>query len=490
MKFTHQIKFNSVPDWARHYNHMPPSYDCVEANEASLKRSLDKELASVNAFYLSKEAETLSKLASLDLDVHSIEPRHLGPHRSGSIDIQSIQAQSSPNRDLERSLSGPTEGWPRTRILEKERLKQSFYDLFLNLTNPVRLRLALTPTPLLNTAGGSVGQVERNTVWRDMVALERTKISAKVDHAVPEREYNWLTSMIRANWPIALSCLVFAILLDQDVFRVVNQVYPEVLAHVARIWLNASMFYSGDEAKQNCLAMLAFVSLLWATEAIPLFSTSMLVPPLVVILRVLMDNTVDPPTRMTPQQAAGAIFHAMFSQHFIAKQLAIAVLSRVGRKPHNVLLACMFVATFASMWISNVAAPVLCFSLVQPILRTLDTTNNFAKCLVMGIALASNIGGMTSPISSPQNIFAIERMSMDGNPPSWLAWFAVSIPVSVVCVFVCWGIILVAYKPWLAVTEVRPLKPNTDPMNMTQFYVIFISLATVVLWCCNTSMQK
>lgn len=53
--------------------------------------------------------------------------------------------------------------------------------------------------------------------------------------------------------------------------------------------------------------------------------------------------------------------------------------------------------------------------------------------MVMGIALASNVGGMTSPISSPQNIFAIERMSMDGTPPSWLSWFAVSLPVSIVC---------------------------------------------------------
>jgi len=46
------------------------------------------------------------------------------------------------------------------------------------------------------------------------------------------------------------------------------------------------------------------------------------------------------------------------------------------------------------------------------------------------VALASNIGGMTSPISSPQNIFAIERMSMDGDPPSWLSWFAIALPVS------------------------------------------------------------
>ena len=53
----------------------------------------------------------------------------------------------------------------------------------------------------------------------------------------------------------------------------------------------------------------------------------------------------------------------------LAAQVAVSILSRVGRKPRNVLLAAMFTATFASMWISNVAAPVLCFGLIQPILR-------------------------------------------------------------------------------------------------------------------------
>ncbi len=42
-----------------------------------------------------------------------------------------------------------------------------------------------------------------------------------------------------------------------------------------------------------------------------------------------------------------------------------------------------------------------------------------------GVALASNLGGMTSPISSPQNVFAIQIMGEDGEAPSWLAWFSV-----------------------------------------------------------------
>lgn len=150
----------------------------------------------------------------------------------------------------------------------------------------------------------------------------------------------------------------------------------------------------------------------------------------------------------------GFAIAAALSKHFIAKQLAVAILSRVGRKPQYVLLANMLVATFASMWISNVAAPVLCFSLVQPILRTLSPSHAFAKSLVIGIALASNLGGMTSPISSPQNIFAIERMSMDGNPPSWLSWFAVALPVSVLGNLLCWGLILLVYNPGATIKEV------------------------------------
>ena len=69
-----------------------------------------------------------------------------------------------------------------------------------------------------------------------------------------------------------------------------------------------------EPEKQNCLALLIFVSLLWCTEALPLFVTSMLVPLLTVVLRVLVDKSKDPPHRLTPQEAAPRIFHTMFSQ--------------------------------------------------------------------------------------------------------------------------------------------------------------------------------
>eukprot|EP00884_Botryococcus_braunii_P009003 jgi/Botrbrau1/18103/Bobra.0687s0005.1 len=256
-----------------------------------------------------------------------------------------------------------------------------------------------------------------------------------------------------------------------------------------------------EPEQRACLALLVFVSCLWCTEALPLFATSMLVPLLVVVLGVLVDNTKDPPHRLTPKEAAPAIFKAMMSQvimlllasfaiaaalskHFIAKWLASGILSRVGTVPSRVLLATMFVATFASMWISNVAAPVLCFSLISPILRNLDSKDNFAKSLILGVALASNIGGMTSPIASPQNLFAIQQMSVGGDPPSWLAWFAVSLPVSAVCILICWLALVAAYRPFpRPVRQLHEVKGGKA--RLVQIYVVVVSIATVGLWCAN-----
>lgn len=99
------------------------------------------------------------------------------------------------------------------------------------------------------------------------------------------------------------------------------------------------------------------------------------------VLRVLHSET-EPSTRLDAKAAASYIFSAMWtpvimlllggftlaaalSKARIDKHLATFVLSKAGTKPRTVVLANMFVAAFASMLISNVAAPVLCFSIIE-----------------------------------------------------------------------------------------------------------------------------
>lgn len=61
----------------------------------------------------------------------------------------------------------------------------------------------------------------------------------------------------------------------------------------------------------------------------------------------------------------GFTIAAVLSKTRLDIMTASRILNAAGSKPSVVLLVLMCVATFASMWISNVAAPTLCYALIK-----------------------------------------------------------------------------------------------------------------------------
>lgn len=243
----------------------------------------------------------------------------------------------------------------------------------------------------------------------------------------------------------------------------------------------------------------------------PLFVTALLVPFLVILFRVIrLEEEEEDGTliyvRLGAVEATKVVFGSMLSpvimlllggfslaaalnKYGIAKAMASFVLSKAGTSPRNVLLVNMLVASLASMWISNVAAPVLCLSLIQPILKMLPIDSKFGPCLIMGIALASNLGGIASPIASPQNVIAIQNMTP---PPSWTDWFAVSIPLCIlgnliVCAWLMWSYQI--HKEDDSTCEIlsRVEQPKASQssrtITATQIYVTAVTVFTILLWC-------
>lgn len=331
---------------------------------------------------------------------------------------------------------------------------------------------------------------ERDTVWRQMIGRERrgeggTPLGAPVD-TTEEKAFEVRTRVGRVRlgrrkaW-VFISALVFAILLNVSIVK-------------------------GDEANR-CFAVLVFATLLWATEAIPLFVTSTMVPALLVWLRVIRD--ADTGGRLGPDAATRWIFSVMFSPTImlliggftiaaavsktnIDRVLITRVLSLAGTRPNVVLLAVMGVACFASMWISNVAAPTLCFTLVRPILRTLPPKASFGPCLVLAIALAANIGGQSSPISSPQNLIALQAMEPQLD---WGRWFLVALPVSGVSIVLIWLLLLVSYRPSRLPMgngnlEIKSIRPTRERFSVKQWWVTFVCVVTITLWVVEQGIEK
>ena len=139
------------------------------------------------------------------------------------------------------------------------------------------------------------------------------------------------------------------------------------------------------------------------------------------------------------------------------------------------LLLVMLLLLWVSIAMPNEAIAMLVFSLLQPLLQELTAEDALPKCraLLMGISMAANVGGMMSPVSSPQNIltmslgevFDVKNLGM-GWKVSWGKWMAVSIPVGHLSVVLIWLMLVVAYGMH------RPLKKVDAEMGKVNSYTI------------------
>ncbi|KAG8930937.1 low-affinity phosphate transporter [Tulasnella sp. 418] len=333
---------------------------------------------------------------------------------------------------------------------------------------------------------------ERDTVWRQMIGQERRGESDGQIKALGGSVEGAENPILAVPTPVGR-------------IKITNKGISLLIALATFILLLNLDLIEGEEANR-CFAILCFSTILWATEAIPLFVTSMLVPLLVVCLRVVRSD--DPfHDRLSPHEATKYIFSIMFSPTImlliggftiasalsktnIDRILITRVLSLAGTRPSIVLLAFMFVSCFASMWISNVAAPTLCFTLIRPILVNLPPGSRFAPCVILGIALAANIGGQSSPISSPQNLIALQAMEP---PLDWLGWFAVALPVSGLSIVLIWLLLLASYNPSRTLDGeeiiIKPIRASKDRFTAKQYFVSFVCIGTIALWCFEHALE-
>ncbi|AQZ18194.1 PHO91 (YNR013C) [Zygosaccharomyces parabailii] len=352
---------------------------------------------------------------------------------------------------------------------------------------------------------------ERNTVWKDMMNLERKAQNVKTENRMAKLAKNMNAkegisgpaAEVSPGAPVVPTTLADVRKMSWSQWGLLLRNQPTIFKFILiTVIFILLLFFSPlqNVLQKNCLAILVYASLLWATETIPLFVTSLLIPMLIVILPVLRDPSTGRPMDALPASQyilstmwssvimlllGGFTLAAALSKYNIAKVLSTYILSSAGTNPKIILVTNMGVALFVSMWVSNVAAPVLCYSIIQPLLRTLPRNSSYAKSMILGIALASDVGGMASPIASPQNIFSIGLMDP---PPSWGEWFVVSLPVCALCVFGIWILLMLTFPldPSLKLLQLHPLR---DPFTLKQWFVTFVSLGTIVLWCFSNSIK-
>ncbi|CAI8508026.1 unnamed protein product [Hanseniaspora opuntiae] len=341
-----------------------------------------------------------------------------------------------------------------------------------------------------HSIGANSGDLEENNLIDGTLEIDNESDEINIQYFDDLKKYKFKSVLkyLFLDTPLSLSLIIIAFVYYTSY-------------HVANNYLE-------NNNQTHCLFVLLLASLFWTFEILPLFVTSLLIPFLLTVLPIFRNETTN--ELLTATESCNYIMSTMWnsvimlllggftlaaslSKHSIAKILSTFLLSKTSTSPNKILFMNMLIAVFCSMWISNIAAPVLCYSLIQPILRTLPRGSVYAKWLILGIGFASNIGGMSSPISSPQNIIAIGLMN---NQPSWFQWFFVVLPVSLVNLRIIYHIIikfLPLNQTLLGSEENLKLVKihfNNEKLTLKQWYVVIVSMVTVLLWCFNNQLKQ
>ncbi|CAM9360297.1 unnamed protein product [Chrysoparadoxa australica] len=248
----------------------------------------------------------------------------------------------------------------------------------------------------------------------------------------------------------------------------------------------------------RCGAVLVLVTSMWITEAVPYFVTSLLVPILVVLLDVLevpehRGSTLD--RRAAAQLVlshmvnhttilimGGYSISAAFSRCEIELRIASVLQQIFGHRPRLFILSFMYLGLFLSAMVNNHTAPVLCASVMIPIVRDCPPGSAFSKALLLGLAFACNFGGMVTPIASMQNVVSVQTLEFLGYRISFGLWIAMALPFSMLGVALVWLLLMITLQP----DDVKSIpvivhskKQVFSPRNIA---VLLCTTATILLW--------
>lgn len=237
-----------------------------------------------------------------------------------------------------------------------------------------------------------------------------------------------------------------------------------------------------------CCVISCLATIFWSFHILPLDITSLLLIPILVL-----SNTMTP-VESTGIQGTfqglliiskilvspvilllmGSCLLSTYFQNNNGSEMLLPHLMSNGNIDSN-LFRTMFLALVLSSVMSNITAPIIITSILQ---NTLKAPH---PAIIMGIAMASNIGGMVLPISSPQSILGSNIMNI-----SWVKWLWVSIPTSAVCFLFVYTLILCYFPKG----EQKPNEAFLVNQQSSHKHLVIATLSCIICWAVPSIFPK
>lgn len=258
-----------------------------------------------------------------------------------------------------------------------------------------------------------------------------------------------------------------------------------------------------DVTKMAAVAVL--MAILWITEAIPLAATSLIPLILFPFLSIL-----------SGEEIAGAYINSvifLFLGGFLIaiametwglhKRIALKIISVFGGTPNSIIIGFMLAAAFLSMWISNTATAVMMLPIALSIIMKMEEefgkekTKNFSKSLLLAIAYACSIGGISTLIGTPPNLALVRIYKIiypEAPDITFGSWMMLAFPIAVLMLIFAAVLItkvffkvdkdIVIDKNFTATEYIKLGKPSFE-----EKVVGIVFCTTAILWIFRTNLN-
>lgn len=250
------------------------------------------------------------------------------------------------------------------------------------------------------------------------------------------------------------------------------------------------------ELARRALAIGVWAVILWATEALPLFVTSLCVVGLQVLLLARRGGLAgvgefsyaqffEPFASSTVILFLGGfLLAAAVTKHGLDRAIAARLLQPFTRNSVQLVFAVLLTTGFLSIWISNTATAAMMLAIIAPLIRDRNVPPSLAASLVLAVAFAASIGGIATPVSTPPNAITISQLKTIGVEISFVKWMLMALPLAFGMLVLTGLLLVVVLRPPRKISV--PAIEAPRKLSWRGWTTIGVVLAAVAAWLTGT----
>lgn len=173
----------------------------------------------------------------------------------------------------------------------------------------------------------------------------------------------------------------------------------------------------------------------------------------------------------------------------LSNRILALLIKFFGVKSKNLLFAVMVCAAALSSIMSNVATTAVLITVILSFLKVYDNPEErrqSGKSFMIGLPIASMIGGMMTPAGSPLNLLALGFLEDAGIYVSFVQWMIIAAPITVIALVMAWIIISRVFEP--AQISREKAREYIDSLQIPPYFdhkercVCVIMAGMIILW--------